>query len=576
MGSRLLRHWLHLPLRDNLVRVEERLNFIEHFLSPRTLELHPDQVLQTIRDKLAIFPDIERISTRIALLSVRPRELASLREALASLPELAEFLVHYINLDTETELINPLLTPAPLYPLLAKSLEQEPSVMVRDGGVIANGFDMELDELRLLASDSGAFLLELEAREKESTGIPNLRVEYNRVHGFFIEVTKSHIDKVPEHYRRRQTLKNAERYITPELKSWEDKVLSAKDRALSREKFLFDQLLQSLQQWVTPLQQLAKTLALIDVYTSLAHHAREYEWVRPALTDHPTIHIESGRHPVVERTIERFTPNDCHMDPQTRMLLITGPNMGGKSTYMRQVALIALLARMGSFVPATSASIGTIDRIFTRIGAADDLAGGRSTFMMEMIEASAILANSTAHSLVLMDEIGRGTSTYDGLSLAWAIACRLLTHNKALTLFATHYFEITQLPEQLDGVKNVHLAATETSTGIAFLHEVQAGPASRSYGIQVAQKAGLPAAVIKQAKKELERLEANTDHTPTPQLDLFVQAQIQDEEQNDNFMELQALRQFINELDPDNMSPREALNALYKLRNLFGDDEGRQ
>ena len=575
MGSRLLRHWLHHPLRDNL-RVEERLNFIEHFLSPRTLELHPDQVLQTIRDKLAIFPDIERISTRIALLSVRPRELASLREALASLPELAEFLVHYINLDTETELINPLLTPAPLYPLLAKSLEQEPSVMVRDGGVIANGFDMELDELRLLASDSGAFLLELEAREKESTGIPNLRVEYNRVHGFFIEVTKSHIDKVPEHYRRRQTLKNAERYITPELKSWEDKVLSAKDRALSREKFLFDQLLQSLQQWVTPLQQLAKTLALIDVYTSLAHHAREYEWVRPALTDHPTIHIESGRHPVVERTIERFTPNDCHMDPQTRMLLITGPNMGGKSTYMRQVALIALLARMGSFVPATSASIGTIDRIFTRIGAADDLAGGRSTFMMEMIEASAILANSTAHSLVLMDEIGRGTSTYDGLSLAWAIACRLLTHNKALTLFATHYFEITQLPEQLDGVKNVHLAATETSTGIAFLHEVQAGPASRSYGIQVAQKAGLPAAVIKQAKKELERLEANTAHTPTPQLDLFVQAQIQDEEQNDNFMELQALHQFINELDPDNMSPREALNALYKLRNLFGDDEGRQ
>ena len=372
---------------------------------------------------------------------------------------------------------------------------------------------------------------------------------------------------MPEDYRRRQTLKNVERYITPELKVWEDKVLSAKDRSLSREKWLFDQVLDNLQQWVQPLQLMAQNLALIDVYVCLAHHAQLHHWVCPELVDSPMIQIELGRHPVVERSIERFTPNHCEMHSERRMLLITGPNMGGKSTYMRQVALITLLARVGSFVPANSATTGVIDRIFTRIGAADDLAGGRSTFMMEMIEASSILANSTAHSLVLMDEIGRGTSTYDGLALAWAIACRLLNHNQALTLFATHYFEITRLPEQYSAVVNVHLAATETSQGIAFLHEVQEGPANRSYGIQVAQRAGIPPSVIRHAKRELERLEDQSK----PQLDLFIMSEREDENQNDDYMELQALKSAIAELDPDSMSPRDALDALYKLRNQFGE-----
>ncbi|MDY3330328.1 MAG: DNA mismatch repair protein MutS [Pelistega sp.] len=567
MGSRLLRKWLHHPLRDN-AQVTRRHQYVQAFLSPSNISLNAKQLIDTALEHLKAYPDIERISTRIALLSVRPRELASLRDALQQLPAFAQFV--QVELGADSELLHPLCATDAVYPLLADILAPEPAVMVRDGGVIATGFDSELDELRTLAADSGAFLIELETREKEATGIPNLRVEYNRVHGFYIEVTKTHIDKVPAHYRRRQTLKNVERYITPELKTWEDKVLSAKDRALSREKYLFDQLLQSLQPWIVPLQNLARTLAQIDVYASLAHHAYTHEWVRPTLVEVPSIQIEQGRHPVVERSIERFTPNDCWMDEHDRMLLITGPNMGGKSTYMRQVALITLLARMGSFVPATSATIGKIDRIFTRIGAADDLAGGRSTFMMEMIEAAAILANSTAHSLVLMDEIGRGTSTYDGLALAWAIACRLLSHNKAMTLFATHYFEITRLPEQHSGVRNVHLAATETSTGIAFLHEVQEGPANRSYGIQVAQKAGIPMAVIRQAKRELDRLEQGAQ--ASPQLDLFAQAEIKDQEQNDNYLELHAIKNALNELDPDNMSPRDALDALYKLKNIFGLD----
>lgn len=564
MGSRLLRHWLHHPLRDN-TEVIHRHERIQAFLSPKISSLSTHAILSAIREQLNIFPDIERISTRIALHSVRPRELASLRDALQRLPEFTQYLLHHLPLSEQDKLIAPLTVLPDIYPLLAQTLTTEPAAQIRDGGVIAQGFDSELDELRTLASDNGAFLINLETREKEATGIPNLRIEYNRVHGFYIEVTKTHLEKVPNHYRRRQTLKNVERYITPELKEWEDKILSAKERALNREKYLYEQLLQILQTQVSTLQQLAKTLAHLDIFTSLAYHALNNAWIRPEITDTPTIQISLGRHPVVEHSIERFTPNSCLLTEHDRMLLITGPNMGGKSTYMRQVALITLLARIGSFVPAQSAVIGTIDRIFTRIGAADDLAGGRSTFMMEMIEAAAILANSSQHSLVLMDEIGRGTSTYDGLALAWAIACRLLTHNKALTLFATHYFELTRLPEQFTGVQNVHLAATETPTGITFLHEVQAGPASRSYGIQVAQKAGIPMAVIRQAKRELERLE----QASTPQLDLFAQADIEHQEQNDIALELTRLKQAISEFDPDNMSPRDALDALYKLRNLF-------
>jgi DNA mismatch repair protein MutS len=432
------------------------------------------------------------------------------------------------------------------------------------------GMDAELDELRSISSDNGTYLLELEARERARTGISTLRVEFNRVHGFFIEVSRAQSDKVPEDYRRRQTLKNAERYITPELKVWEDKVLSAQDRSLAREKWLFDQLLEQLLPSVTALAGCASACAELDTLVALGHHAQLHEWVSPKLLEHAGIDIESGRHPVVERSIERFTPNSCVLNAQRSLLVITGPNMGGKSTYMRQVALIALLARIGSFVPARRAAIGPLDRIFTRIGAADDLAGGRSTFMMEMTEAAAILASSTSQSLVLMDEIGRGTSTYDGLALAWSIAQRLVTHNRALTLFATHYFEITRMPAEQANTANVHLAAAESPTGIVFLHEVKDGPASRSYGIQVAQRAGVPAAVIRHAARELERLEAQG--APTPQLGLFAQpneptAMLAEAAQDQAAQAL--LRQALAELDPDTLSPREALDALYQLKNLL-------
>ncbi|HLR78621.1 MAG TPA: DNA mismatch repair protein MutS, partial [Burkholderiaceae bacterium] len=455
--------------------------------------------------------------------------------------------------------------------LLEKAIATEPAQLIRDGGVIADGYDSELDELRRLANDSGDFLVQLEARERERTGIPNLRVEFNRVHGYFIEVSRGQTDKVPVEYRRRQTLKNAERYITPELKEWEDKILSAKERSLAREKWLFDALLEQLTQYAPSLSRCAAALAELDALVSLAWHARQNDWVAPELADDSCIHIAAGRHPVVEHSIEQFTPNDCEMHDERRMLLITGPNMGGKSTYMRQVALIALLARIGSFVPAQSARIGTIDRIFTRIGAADDLAGGRSTFMMEMTEASAILAASTSSSLVLMDEVGRGTSTYDGLALAWAIAHRLLTHNRALTLFATHYFEITRLPDDHPEAVNVHLAAAESPSGVVFLHEVRDGPASRSYGIQVAQRAGIPPSVIRHAARQLARLEARG--ASDAQLDLFAASATAPDTPTESITPeiekdldaYETLKDMLAQLDPDSLSPREALNALYTL-----------
>ncbi|WP_429866786.1 DNA mismatch repair protein MutS [Eoetvoesiella caeni] len=572
MGSRLLRRWLHHPLRDN-APVLERQHVIASLLSPASGNtLGPADALDRLRQALNRYPDIERIATRIALRSVRPRELASLREALAMLPEVASHIAQSFNLTPGLQRFVGDLEMAPeLTSLLRTAVDAEPALMVRDGGVIAAGYDAELDELRRLASDSGEFLLELEARERERTGIATLRVEFNRVHGFFIEVSRGQADKVPADYRRRQTLKNAERYITPELKTWEDKVLSAKDRSLSREKWLFENLLDLLAPYSAALSACAGALAQIDALAALAEHARLNDWVAPELSDNSEIAIEAGRHPVVERTIERFTPNDCELGPQRRMLLITGPNMGGKSTYMRQIALIALLARTGSFVPANHARIGQIDRIFTRIGAADDLAGGRSTFMMEMTEAAAILAASTPQSLVLMDEIGRGTSTYDGLALAGSIAHRLLTHNQALTLFATHYFEITRLPNEQPCAANVHLAAAESPSGIVFLHEVQPGPASRSYGIQVAQRAGIPASVIRHASRELSRLEASG--APTPQLDLFA-APADDAESGNSAAsaddatldELHELKARLAAIDPDQLSPREALDLLYGLR----------
>lgn len=578
MGSRMLRRWLHHPLRSNTA-AQQRQDVIAAFLSApaQSQALQTMDALQVLRQTLTQYPDLERIATRIALRSVRPRELASLRDALLLLPATARQLGEAFGSQPRLlQFAESIELDAAMATLLHAAIAEEPAVMVREGGVMATGYDSELDELRQLASDNGQFLLDLEARERERTGIANLRVEFNRVHGFYIEVSHGQTDKVPAEYRRRQTLKAAERYITPELKTWEDKVLSAKDRSLSREKWLFEQLLEQLTGFAPALSQCAAALAEIDALAALAEHAQQNDWVAPVLCDTTRVVIEAGRHPVVERSIERFTPNDCELDAQRRMLLITGPNMGGKSTYMRQIALIALLARIGSFVPARAAQVGILDRIFTRIGAADDLAGGRSTFMMEMIEAAAILSGSTDESLVLMDEIGRGTSTYDGLSLAWSIAHRLVGHNKALTLFATHYFEITRLPEENPAATNVHLAAAESAGGIVFLHEVRPGPASRSYGIQVAQRAGIPPAVIRRAARELARLEARG--APTPQLDLFSNAQ--DEAEIEHFDGAcatgnepvvaetdTALRAALAEIDPDQLSPREALDLLYRLRN---------
>lgn len=578
MGSRLLRRWLHNPLRDNAGALA-RQQVISVFLSapPRPDTLNAEAPLESLRRMLDRYPDLERIATRIALRSVRPRELASLREALALLPSVSEHLASCFSAEsTLVSFIQRINIDPSIAALLQRAIDPEPALMVREGGVIAAGYDEELDELRRLATDSGEFLLELEARERARTGISTLRVEFNRVHGFYIEVSRGQADKVPADYRRRQTLKSAERYITPELKTWEDKILSAKDRSLSREKWLFENLLDDCALYAPALSQCASALAEIDALAALAEHAGRNNWIAPKLSESNEIIIEAGRHPVVEHSIERFTPNDCELGPQRRMLLITGPNMGGKSTYMRQIALIALLARTGSFVPAAAASIGQIDRIFTRIGAADDLAGGRSTFMMEMTEAAAILAASTPQSLVLMDEIGRGTSTYDGLALAWSIAYRLLTHNQALTLFATHYFEITRLPGEAPAAANVHLAAAESSSGIVFLHEVQAGPASRSYGIQVAQRAGIPAAVIRHASRELSRLEAQG--APTPQLDLFSAAAEQeyaaepaayDENTGTAVAAESALQSALAAVDPDQLSPREALDTLYRLRKDY-------
>lgn len=601
MGSRLLRRWLHHPLRSNEPALERQHTIAAFLSAPGGNEsLDATAPLDTLRKTLNRCPDLERIATRIALRSVRPRELASLREALALLPTLASQIEQAFVPTAGLRRFSKELNISPdISALLENSIDAEPALLIRDGGVIANGYDADLDELRRLASDSGEFLLQIEARERERSGIANLRVEFNRVHGFYIEVSRAQSDKVPADYRRRQTLKNAERYITPELKTWEDKVLSAEERSLTREKWLFESVLDLLAPNAPALSQCAMALAEIDALAALAEHAQQNNWNAPTLSDGQEISIDAGRHPVVEHSIEQFTPNDCDLNPQRRMLLITGPNMGGKSTYMRQIALIVLLARTGSFVPAQRAQIGQVDRIFTRIGATDDLAGGRSTFMMEMTEAAVILAASTPNSLVLMDEIGRGTSTYDGLALAWSIAHRLLVHNQALTLFATHYFEITRLPAETSAAANVHLAAAESAAGIVFLHEVRPGPASRSYGIQVAQRAGIPAAVIRHASRELSRLEAQG--LPTPQLDLFSaradddrgsgdgddqadrgndDASMEDDPAsggddtavaNHNAVASHAgslLRAEIEAIDPDRLSPREALDVLYRLRAI--------
>ena len=557
MGGRELRRWLHRPLRDRRP-IELRLQAIGALID---LAQHA-----ALHDLLRHVGDIERGLARVALKSARPRDLAQLRDALALLPALQDLLA-----PIDSPLLQQLAQQAGTHPevlsLLARAIVESPPALLRDGGVIASGYDSEFDELKRISEHSDQYLLDLEARERERTGIATLRLGYNRVQGYFIEVNRSLADRVPADYHRRQTVKNAERYITPELKQFEDKVLGARDRALAREKQLYDELLDRLIERLASLQSSAAALASLDVLANLAERAVTLRYVAPELSDEPVIRIIEGRHPVVERFIEQpFVPNDLDLHDRRRMLVITGPNMGGKSTFMRQTALIVVLARIGSFVPATSACIGPVDRVFTRIGASDDLAGGRSTFMLEMTEAANILNNATSHSLVLMDEIGRGTSTYDGLSLAWACANHIAKHIHAFTLFATHYFELTALADELDACANVHLDATEHGDKLIFLHTVKDGPANQSYGLQVAALAGVPPKVITAARRYLHQLERRSAaaYEPRPQQELTLE-----------FAEpaplphpaVSALEQF----DPDAMTPREALEAMYALKGLLSD-----
>ena len=547
MGSRLLRHWLHHPLRDRSALAARH---------DAVTALQDSQVHKTLRK----FSDVERITARLALKSVRPRELSGLRDSLKLLPELRDALPDTTAL--LRDLAEDLATPGPALALLDKAIHADPAARVIDGGVIADGYNEDLDELRRLQTDAGSFLVELEKREKERTQIPNLRVAYNSVHGYYIEVTNSHTAKVPDDYRRRQTLKNAERYITPELKTFEDKALSARDRALALEKSLYEKVIEELQAHLGALQKIARALAQTDVLANFSSLAGKKNFARPHFSDNICIDIEGGRHPVVEAQIENFIGNDCRLSPLRRFLLITGPNMGGKSTYMRQVALIVLMAHIGAFVPAKAARIGPVDQIFTRIGAADDLAGGRSTFMVEMTESASILHNATEKSLVLMDEVGRGTSTFDGLALAWAIANHLVQKNRALSLFATHYFEMTRLALEYKEVANVHLDAVEHKDTVVFLHAVEEGPASRSYGLQVAALAGVPKPVIRQANKYLQLLE-DSSLARGNQDDLFSRKAAPEPEQATD-----PLREEMLKVNPDELTPREALELLYRLKKL--------
>lgn len=562
MGSRLLQFWLHHPLRDRSA-IQKRLDSIAALIG----ENEQNHYL-TARSLLRQIVDVERITARIALKSARPRDLSGLRDSLQRLPEIIQAIAACCS-ERISQLIQAMQIEPALVELLSKSLLAEPGVVLREGNVIADGYDAELDGLRALQNNCGEFLLQLEMREKERTGIPNLKVEYNRVHGFYIEVTHAHSEKIPDDYRRRQTLKSAERYITPELKAFEDKALSAQDRALAREKYLYDGLLQALLQYIHALQKTAASIAEMDVLCTLAERAQALDYSAPHLSDEDVFTIETGRHPVVESQIENFVANDVQLGAEStgkpQMLMITGPNMGGKSTYMRQIALIALLAHCGSYVPAKQVRIGVLDQIFTRIGAADDLASGRSTFMVEMTETANILHNATAHSLVLMDEVGRGTSTFDGLALAFAIARYLLTKNHSFTLFATHYFELTKLAEEFKHIKNVHLDAVEYKHRIVFLHKVAEGPASQSYGLQVAALAGVPESVIKVARKHLIKLEQESVKK-TPQLDLFSNS-VPEREQDT--AEEHPVIAMLQNLAPDELSPKQALEQLYVLKKAI-------
>ena len=551
MGSRLLHQWLHHPLRCRTT-LGFRLDAVEKLADSHHL----------LHEHIKPSVDVERISTRIALRSARPRDLSGLRDTLIKLPLLHKLLLNNTS-RLLTDLSAALLPDIALTTLLQSMLREEPSSVLRDGGVIADGFDAELDELRGIQTNCGDFLLALETRERARSGIPTLKVEYNRVHGFYIEVTHAQSANVPDDYRRRQTLKNAERYITPELKAFEDKALSANDRALAREKFLYEQLLDQLAPHIAPLQRIASAIAELDVLATFAERAATLNFSAPTFSDDAVINLRNGRHPVVEAQVEQFIANDTRLNDKRQMLLITGPNMGGKSTYMRQVALITLLAHCGSFVPADEANLGDIDQIFTRIGSSDDLASGRSTFMVEMTEAANILHNATAKSLVLVDEIGRGTSTFDGLALAHAIARHLLEVNRSYTLFATHYFELTRLSDQFTQLANVHLTAIEHQHKIVFLHSVDEGAASQSYGLQVAALAGVPSEVIKNAKKQLRMLEQHSA-MQNPQGDLFAVATAQKEVDTIVPPVITALLK----VQPDELSPKAALELLYQLKKM--------
>ena len=570
MGSRLLRRWLHQPLRHKAILWVRQ---------QAITELSEDYRYEALQRHLQAIGDCERILARVALKTARPRDLSRLREVFAELPDLQQAMA--ILQTPKLRALAEHISEFPvLHDVLVRAIIDNPPVVIREGGVLAEGFDAELDELRAISTNAGDYLLQLEMKEREATGIANLKIGYNRVSGYYIELSRAQADNAPAHFIRRQTLKNAERFITPELKVFEDKALSASSRALAREKFLYEQLLQDLLQHLAPLQQMSLALAELDVLVALTDRAHHLNWVQPALVDDITIDIQQGRHPVVEQVLNAaFTPNDTLLNLQQRMLIITGPNMGGKSTFMRQTALIVLLAHIGSFVPAQAATIGNIDRIFTRIGSADDLAGGRSTFMVEMTETANILQNATAHSLVLMDEVGRGTSTFDGLALAWAAAVHLAQQIKALTLFATHYFELTSLPEHYVGVKNVHVAASDYGDHLVFLHRMSEGAASKSFGLQVAKLAGVPMAVIHAAQHKLHELEHSptakkAKNKPAPlQAGLFSEAEVIERivERVVETHRVSVVEQTLQAINVDNLTPRAALQQLYDLQALLMD-----
>ena len=556
MGARMLNRWLHRPVRQH-DEVRQRQHAVTALLA--------DYAYEALQDALKPVGDMERILSRIALRSARPRDLAHLRDALAALPDLSQQVasIEAPRLQALAENISP-------YPALSELLQQaiceNPPVVIREGGVIADGYDADLDELRQLSSNAGEFLNRLEAEEKARTMLSTLKVGYNRVHGYYIEISRLQSDEVPGDYIRRQTLKNAERFITPQLKEFEEKVLSARAKSLTREKQLYDELLETLADSLPELQQTAFSLSELDVLANFAERANALNLTCPTLTDTPGINITQGRHPVVEQVMEEtFVANDMQLDADSNMLIITGPNMGGKSTYMRQTALIVLLAYTGCFIPAEAARIGPVDRIFTRIGSSDDLAGGRSTFMVEMTETANILHNATASSLVLMDEIGRGTSTFDGLALAWASAVHIASRIKAFTLFATHYFELTALPELYPGIRNVHLNATEHDKGIVFLHTVAPGPANQSYGLQVAQLAGIPADVITKARRKLSQLEQDDLQSKSGSSQTVHQAELFTPQASHPALD------FLGEVHPNDLSPRQALEMLYKLKDMLED-----